>query len=179
MPPSLTARLVEGRRKFFWVACAAVVVLDQWTKHVSAGIEPGGQIVLVPSFLKLVTQHLNQQGAFSHGPNAPLFYVAAAVVGIALILYFSLTTHPDRLHAQIVLGAICGGAVGNMIDRIALGGVRDFIDLHWMDRAHWPAFNVADAALSIGVFLLLAEAFLPALWGRLKGRGEAAEPGGA
>ena len=179
MPPSLAARLTEGKRKFFWVACAAVVVLDQLTKHVFAGIGPGDQMVLVPWFLKLVAQHLNQQSAFSLGPNAPLFYVAAAVVGIALILYFSLTTHPDRLGHHIVFGAICGGAVGNVIDRIALGGVRDFIDLHWMDRAHWPTFNVADAALSIGVFLLLAEALLPGLWRWLKGRGKGTEPGSA
>jgi signal peptidase II len=64
------------------------------------------------------------------------------------------------LRPHLALGFVCGGALGNLIDRLAIGAVRDFIDLHWMDKANWPTFNLADAAICIGVGLLLLEALL-------------------
>ena len=64
----------------------------------------------------------------------------------------------DRL-VQVALSLILGGAIGNMIDRARLGEVIDFIDVHWYDH-HWPAFNVADSAITIGVGLLILDMVL-------------------
>lgn len=163
MPVRLGGRIFGGCRTYFWIVAAAVTASDQLTKHLfaSTGTEPYGEIVIVPQFLRLVTRPLNEHGMFSLGPQGALFYVIATAVGLGLIGYFFVTAQPDRLCPHIALGSVCGGALGNLVDRFAFGGVRDFIDLHWMDRVHWPTFNIADSAICVGVGLLLWEAFRP------------------
>ena len=78
----------------------------------------------------------------------------AAVVGLALVGWFFLSARSARSALYIGLGCVAGGALGNLVDRVVLGGVRDFIDLHWMDKAHWPVFNVADASITVGTFII-------------------------
>lgn len=89
------------------------------------------------------------------GPDHAMFYVIATFVGLGLITWFFLTTSPKHTVPLLGLGLLAGGAIGNLFDRLAIGAVRDFIDLHWFDKAHWPTFNVADAGISIGVGLLV------------------------
>jgi len=162
VPTTLGFRPLEGQRKWFWVAAAVTAGLDQMSKHFLARPVDGIQhLVDILPFLRLVRRPLNMQGVFSLGPHTALFYVIATAAGLLLIAYLFLSARPDYLRSLIALGLLCGGALGNLIDRLALGGVRDFIDLHLMDR-HWPTFNLADTAICVGIGLLVLEAFHPA-----------------
>jgi signal peptidase II len=126
----------------------AVVVLDQLSKHfVRAGIAPGEHRHVAPG-IKLV--HDSNTGvAFSALSDAgwvvPVF-IAVAIA--ALLAYFA--THSTRPLAWLAVGLLLGGAIGNALDRIDHGAVTDFVKL-----PHWPAFNVADTAITFGVLVLV------------------------
>jgi signal peptidase II len=89
----------------------------------------------------------------------PLF-VLILILALVAILYFLKRAEPRDRIMVISLSLILGGAIGNSIDRFRLGYVTDFIDFHWFGnpKYHWPPFNVADAAITIGVILILFEA---------------------
>jgi signal peptidase II len=88
-----------------------------------------------------------------------VFFVVVSIVAIVLVLYIYFK-HPENSDLVRVASAlILGGAVGNMIDRIRFGKVVDFLDIYW-GKYHWPAFNVADAAISVGVGLFILDMFL-------------------
>jgi signal peptidase II len=127
---------------------ALVVLVDQVTKHtVAAGIGFGQERKLVPG-LKLV--HVRNTGvAFSlfSGGGAIVLVFTFAVLGV-LVGYLAM--RPTRPLLWLPTGLLIGGALGNLIDRIADGAVTDFIKL-----PHWPAFNVADIAITFGVLTLL------------------------
>jgi signal peptidase II len=127
---------------------AAIVGLDQLTKHtVAAAIAAGHQERLVPG-VKLV--HVRNTGVafgfFSSGGTLVLVLTLAALA--LLLVYF--VRHPQRRGLWVPTGLLLGGALGNLIDRLANGAVTDFIKL-----PHWPAFNVADMAITFGVLALL------------------------
>jgi signal peptidase II len=127
---------------------ALVVVLDQVTKHtVAAGIGPGQTRKLLPG-LQLV--HVRNTGVafslFSGGGTVVLVFTFVAIA--ALGSYLAL--RPDRTLLWLPTGMLVGGALGNLIDRLADGAVTDFIKL-----PHWPAFNVADIAITFGIVALL------------------------
>ena len=143
----------ERHRGAFVVVAALVVALDQATKHWALQVLDDGPVDLVGSLrLKLV---FNDGAAFSLGAGRTTLI---SIVGIALAGYLvHLGWRADRRRWAVGLGVLLGGALGNLTDRALragdglLGGhVVDFIDLQW-----WPVFNVADAALWIGIGLLL------------------------
>jgi len=80
------------------------------------------------------------------------------VVATAAVLSYLRRTPADQRWRVAALGAILGGALGNLLDRVRYGEVVDFLDLHWRDL-HWPAFNVADAAITVGVAVVLLASF--------------------
>jgi signal peptidase II len=80
--------------------------------------------------------------------------IITSLLAVGFIFYLLKTLRDKQRYAIVTLSLILGGAIGNLIDRIRLGEVVDFIDLHWY-RYHWPAFNCADSAISIGLVLLL------------------------
>jgi signal peptidase II len=127
---------------------AAVLILDQLTKHtVAAGITPGEQRKFLPG-VQLV--HVRNNGVafgFFSGGGALVLLFTLAALGV-LIGYFML--RPERPWLWLPTGLLIGGAVGNLIDRLANGAVTDFIKLPL-----WPAFNVADMAITFGVLALL------------------------
>jgi signal peptidase II len=127
---------------------ALVVLIDQLTKHtIAAGITPGQARKLLPG-LKLV--HVRNTGvAFSlfSGGGAVVLVFTFVALG-ALVGYLAL--RPARPWLWLPTGLLIGGALGNLIDRIADGAVTDFIKL-----PHWPAFNFADMAITFGVLTLL------------------------
>jgi signal peptidase II len=91
--------------------------------------------------------------------RAPFFVVVSIVASVLILNYY--VRSPEKLAIRRwALALVFGGAVGNFIDRVRMGYVIDFIDWHWQDTYHWPTFNVADAAISIGVVLLLIESFI-------------------
>ena len=127
---------------------AAVVGLDQLTKDtIAAGIAPGHEQSLLPG-VHLVDVH-NTGVAFGVLSGGGVIVLACTLLAVAaLIAYFVL--HPGRRGLWVPTGLLLGGAIGNLIDRLLHGSVTDFIKL-----PYWPAFNVADMAITFGVIALL------------------------
>jgi len=88
-----------------------------------------------------------------------VFFPIVTVLAIGVLLAYFIRVPYQRTLALWGIGLILGGAVGNGIDRFWLGEVIDFLDFHWHNTYHWPAFNVADSAICVGVGLLLLDAF--------------------
>jgi signal peptidase II len=142
-----------------WFAVAAAVVLaDQLTKWlVLAHFAPGERVELT-GFFNLVLV-FNRGAAFSFlaaeaGWQTPV--LAAFALGAALVVSVLLVRSPQRRMLCAGLALILGGALGNLVDRLRFGQVVDFLDFHaagW----HWPAFNVADSAITIGAALLILD----------------------
>jgi signal peptidase II len=150
------------KRLPYLALAAAVIVLDAWTKWlVNARIDLRESIPLIPNFLQLV--HVRNTGAaFGIGANAdsrivPLLLNAGAIgVFCIVVVYAFRAAITDRV-LQTGLHLILGGAIGNLIDRFRLGYVVDFVDVYLTAGGrpyHWPAFNVADSAICIGIALL-------------------------
>ena len=143
---------------FVLVLAGAVVVLDQLTKLVALErLAPGIPVVVFDGWLSL-TLVMNPGLAFGLLGGVPAgwrWVVAALSVAALLVLArVALRVLPGGgWIGRTAIGLIFGGAVGNLIDRARFGAVVDFVDVHWRGW-HWPAFNVADSAISIGVILL-------------------------
>jgi signal peptidase II len=144
-----------------WFAgSAAIVLADQLTKWlVLVRFAPGERLELT-SFFNLVLV-FNKGAAFSFLAAAPGWQtplLAAFALGAAVIVSVLLVRSPGRRMFCAGLALILGGALGNLIDRLRFGQVVDFLDLHaagW----HWPAFNVADSAITVGAVLLILDGF--------------------
>jgi signal peptidase II len=146
-----------------WVA-VVIIGLDQLTKLWIEGNFQLGERVPVLPVLDIVRAH-NPGAAFSFLAGAGgwqrwFFTVLALGVSIALVLW--LRALPRATHKLLIggLALILGGAIGNVIDRLEHGFVIDFILAHWFDQAYFPAFNVADSAITVGAGMVLLDAFL-------------------
>ena len=146
-----------ARLRLFAVIAVAVVAIDQATKAlVRARLEQGD--VWPGGFDLLRITHVENSGAaFGILQGAGPLLIASSIVGVAAVIFF-LRTAPagDRLYSA-ALALILGGAIGNLIDRVVRGEVTDFID-----PTHYPAFNLADSAIVVGVFALILLALRPA-----------------
>jgi len=144
----------------WFAASAAIVAADQLTKWlVLARFAPGERMELT-SFFNLVLV-FNKGAAFSFLSSAPGWQtplLVAFALGAAAIVSVLLVRSPGRRLFCAGLALILGGAVGNLIDRLRLGQVVDFLDLH-VAGWHWPAFNVADSAITLGAALLILDGF--------------------
>jgi signal peptidase II len=143
----MKVNLARGKHLLF-VCAIVVLVLDIVTKAlVRAGLEVGESVALLP-FLSLT--HVQNTGiAFGLFQFDILRWILVALaLGVAVVIFWSCAHNKLREH-YAAWGLIAGGAIGNALDRIWLGTVTDFVNLHF-----WPAFNVADSALTIGVVLL-------------------------
>jgi len=137
-----------------------VVALDQLSKTAIRGYFAVGEHENVTSFFNIVLIY-NRGMSFglfngAGGLNALLFSLVAAVIVTALIYWLSRVESPLL---AVAIGLIIGGAIGNVIDRIRLGAVVDFLDFH-VGSWHWPAFNVADSAICVGVAVMLLDGLL-------------------
>ena len=149
-------------RAWPWFAgAAALVVADQLTKAVVLARFAPGERLEVTGFFNLVLA-FNKGAAFSLLAQAP-GWQTPVLVAIALAAAAILSALIVRnLHKRLLctgLALVLGGALGNLVDRLRLGHVVDFIDLHaagW----HWPAFNVADSGITVGAAILILEGFL-------------------
>jgi signal peptidase II len=154
---------------------AAVFVADQLTKAwMRTHLDPLQPVTLIPGFFHL-TLVLNPGVAFGIFSSIPpeWRWLVMLFSLTALVLLCSLATRivPDGgWLGRLAIGLVLGGAAGNLLDRWRLGAVVDFIDVHWHEY-HWPAFNVADSAITVGVVLLAAEL---AFGGRRASRQDAA-----
>ena len=138
-----------------------VVVLDQWSKHAIEAALRYGEVVPVLSFFNLTLAY-NPGAAFSFLADAGgwqrWFFTAVAVLASVLILAWLLTLKGERLVAA-ALALVLGGALGNLYDRLAYGHVVDFLDFHWR-ASHFPAFNIADSAITLGAIILILDMFV-------------------
>lgn len=146
-----------------WLAVsAAVVALDLATKAwVSAAFE-AGEVLRVTPFFNLVLAH-NAGAAFSFLADAggwQRWLFTAVAVGISVLLVAMLRRTRDNPLLSAALALVLGGAVGNLHDRVTLGHVVDFVQLH-AGGYYFPAFNVADSAITVGVALLLWDSVRP------------------
>jgi signal peptidase II len=142
-----------------WLAVAGVVVvLDQLAKYAITRTIDHAQIIEITPFFNLVLWH-NTGAAFSFLAGAAgwqrLFFCAIAAVASVWIIVL-LRSHAREPLFCMALSLILGGALGNLIDRIWLGAVTDFLDFHAMGW-HFPAFNVADAAITCGAALIVMD----------------------
>ncbi len=149
--------------KYFFIAALAVLVIDQVSKFfMQAILAPGEVKPIVPGFSNLVYVW-NPGIAFGFFGKHPS-WAKYLLMGINLFAAFGLyiLSHKGSKAKQIFCGLIAGGALGNLIDRVFHGMVFDFLDFY-LGPYHWPAFNLADAAISIGVcgliFLTMKEDF--------------------
>ncbi len=150
------------RRMLPWLAIAAVVVvLDQATKLLVLSRFALNESLRVTGFFDLVLVY-NKGAAFSFlagadGWQTPLLVVIA--LGAIAIVSWMLWRHPSRVLLNSGLALILGGAVGNLIDRIAYGKVVDFLLFHAYGWTY-PAFNLADSAITVGAAILIIESFM-------------------
>ncbi|MBI3301230.1 MAG: lipoprotein signal peptidase [Deltaproteobacteria bacterium] len=137
----------------------SIIVLDQMTKEIVARTLPLHESVPVLDAFFHLTHERNTGAAFSLLAQAPawfrqpFFLVATGVAVVALIFFLRQTDSTSRL-VIVAIAAILGGALGNLIDRIRYGEVVDFLLFHWSGY-YWPAFNVADSCITVGVIVLL------------------------
>ena len=155
-----TAGRSSNKMIFIWLLVSALVVaLDLWTKDIASASLTLYRPVELTSWLNMTLAH-NYGAAFSFLSDAGgwqrwLFTALAVVVTAVLLVWLLRLPARDRLTAA-ALALIIGGAIGNLTDRIRHGYVVDFIDVYYRDW-HWPAFNVADSAITCGVILLLLD----------------------
>ena len=146
--------------KWLWVSMV-VLLVDQCTKLLADAMLVLHQQVAVIPYLALFKAY-NPGAAFSFLSDASgwqrWFFVVLAIIVIAVLLVWLWRLSAAEAATSLALSLILGGAAGNLIDRLVYGYVIDFIDVYY-GSWHWPAFNVADAAISVGAFLLLLDAF--------------------
>ncbi|HEX9506671.1 MAG TPA: signal peptidase II [Acidimicrobiia bacterium] len=131
------------------VVAVLVFIADRVTKDLVTATVPFGTEVAAIDHLVWITNIHNSGAAFGLAPAfAIVFLLASFGVASGLIVY--VFTHRDSVPADLVLGLVLGGTVGNLFDRVMFGTVTDFVAVHF-----WPVFNVADSAVSTGVVLLL------------------------
>jgi signal peptidase II len=146
-----------------WYALSLLVVLlDQLTKHWVSASFNYGEVRAVTGFFNLVLTH-NTGAAFSFLASAAGWqrgvFIGIALIAIVVISVLLARHSADKLFC-LSLALILGGAIGNVIDRIALGYVVDFLDFY-IAGWHWPAFNLADSAISVGAVLMVVDSLFP------------------
>jgi|TARA_B110000902_G_C14294617_1_gene582729 signal peptidase II len=147
--------------KIYYLISFVVIALDQWTKSLAV-TELANGFIKVTDYFSLILAY-NKGAAFSFLSDAGgwqrWFFtaVAVAVSAVLVVWIYRLKQHEKLL--AIALALVLGGAIGNVYDRIMLGHVVDFILVHYQDN-YFPAFNIADSAISVGAALLILDAFL-------------------
>ncbi len=140
---------------------AAIVILDQVTKHqVTLRFYLGESLPVIPGYFNLV--HVRNTGAaWGMLGGYHVLLVALSFVVLVVLIVYRRSFLTDSLVHRLSLGMMIGGIIGNLLDRIRLQYVVDFLDFHWQTH-HFPAFNVADSAICIGVGLyMLSVLFAP------------------
>lgn len=146
--------------KYLWVSVLSII-LDQLSKLVIANTMQLYESIQIIPFFRLTYVH-NTGAAFSFLSDAGgwqrwLFIgLAIGISALIAVWLFRLQKHETLL--AVALSLVLGGAIGNVIDRITYGYVIDFLDVYYQNH-HWPAFNIADSSITIGVALMLAESF--------------------
>jgi len=146
----------------FYLLTFLVFVVDHWTKWiVRTRMDLHDHIEVIPNYLRIsyVRNSGVAFGLFEQIQSVwkPYLLAAMAVIAVIVIVVYSVRMSTDRTLLQVALAVTLGGILGNFTDRIVHKFVVDFIELHFQDRFHWPTFNVADSAITVGIALLLLD----------------------
>ena len=145
-----------------WLGLALVILIaDQFTKVLIVGYYQLGDSTFITQFFNVVRVH-NSGAAFSFLAGAggwQRWFFTVIGVGAALLILWLLKSHAGQKLFSFAMACILGGAIGNVIDRLLYGYVVDFLDFHGMGW-HFPAFNIADSAISIGAACLILDELL-------------------
>lgn len=141
-----------------------ILALDQWTKQLIVDRFSLGESISVIQGWFSITYVRNTGAAFGFLASADPafrvpFFLAVPLLALFVIIYLIRKLPDGDLRTATALALVSGGAVGNLIDRMRFGYVVDFLDFHWKYQAHFPAFNVADSAICVGVGLLMLDLF--------------------
>ena len=162
--------MTPERRKYvvFGVVAAVAILLDQWTKVLARQsikhLGYAGRKVIDGIFTLRYSENTGVAfGMLQSLSGGRVILTLVALAAFALVLYYLYKSDPDQRRFQVALGLVGGGAIGNLIDRIIYGGVTDFLvfDLGFWPFNPWPAFNIADAALVVGVGLMAIDMARP------------------
>jgi signal peptidase II len=163
---------LNKKHGLFFTTLLLVVGLDQISKmYVSSVMSLHASHPVIDGFFN-ITYVRNPGAAFGFLSNAApmfrsLFLIVVSAAAIVMILYFLAKNKSAAMLLTFALSLILGGAVGNLLDRIRFGNVVDFLDFY-IASWHWPAFNVADSAISVGAVLLIVEMFVRKKSGSLR-----------
>ncbi len=145
-----------------WLGLAFILLLaDQFTKVLILGYYQLGDSTYVTGFFNVVRAH-NTGAAFSFLAGASgwqRWFFTALGLGAAVVIIWMLRKHAGQKLFCFAMACILGGAIGNVIDRLLYGYVVDFLDFHWRGM-HFPAFNVADSAITVGAICLILDELL-------------------
>jgi signal peptidase II len=158
--------MMKRKYRILLIVFVCVLALDQASKLLIARLVPLHQArEIIPGFFAIA--HVQNRGAafglLANLPGAGTLFVVISLIAIVLICVYFRWLKDREVWTPLCLALVLTGAVGNLIDRFRLGSVVDFLDVHYKGW-HWPAFNVADASITIGVLLLA----LKILWGEKK-----------
>ena len=144
----------------FWFLTVAGLMLDLWSKSAVFGwLKSRGSVPIIDGFLQMVTAE-NTGAAFGLAAGQQFFLKAVSIVALIVVILFFLFSETKQRLAQVALGFFAAGVCGNLYDRMFNDGrVRDFIDVVYWPGKHWPAFNLADTMLCVGVGLLIISSF--------------------
>jgi len=148
-----------SRYRILAIISVVIIALDQATKlYVDANFRLHESVPVIRDFFSL-TYVRNKGAAFGILADSSVripFFITVSIVAMLGILWYINRIRNEQKLAVISLSLVFAGAFGNLIDRVRLGEVIDFLDVFWQ-RYHWPAFNVADSAITVGVTLLLID----------------------
>ncbi|HOI17451.1 MAG TPA: signal peptidase II [Geobacteraceae bacterium] len=153
---------MKNRYLFLIAVALPVIILDQATKlFIVRTLEFHGTITVVENFFEIIHTR-NQGAAFGFLRDSAIrlpFLITVSIVAALVVLAVFRKLRPDQKLTAWGLALVFAGAVGNLIDRVRLGEVIDFLNVHWYEH-FWPAFNVADSAICVGVGLLAVDMIL-------------------
>jgi len=150
----------------FILGAAVIIALDQITKNaITSRFLMHESYAVINGFFNLVYV-MNPGAAFGFLASASatfryVFFIGITCLAIVLIIYYLVKSKPGNIVTVLSLALIFAGAVGNLIDRIRFGAVGDFLDVY-IGTWHWPAFNVADSAITVGAILMIWEMIINA-----------------
>ena len=151
-------------KRKYWVLlvfCVGILLLDQWTKSMVVEKLPLYQRVEVIQGFFNLTHVRNTGGAFGilggqKSGSGSVIFVIVSLIAIGAIIFLFIKVKEGERTLALSFSLVLSGAIGNLIDRLRYGEVVDFLDFH-LSGYHWPAFNVADSAICIGIGLLALE----------------------
>ncbi|WP_027179531.1 signal peptidase II [Maridesulfovibrio bastinii] len=146
------------------IIASATVILDQLTKYtIQSSLPLWSSKTIIPNFFNLV-HAVNKGAAFGFLNRADItwqrgFFIVITLIALGVIYYLIKSMNKIYKVQVTALSLLLGGAVGNLIDRILFGQVTDFLDFY-IGNYHWPAFNVADIALTVGAFMMIIAVYI-------------------